>query len=71
MVHAPPTLATVALVVYGRVRTMPFIVVRVTTGAVVWIVIALAPLVPVFAAVSVCVVVTVYVPLDDSVGENV
>ena len=40
-------------------RAVPLTDVSVTTGAVVSIVIALAPLVPVLVAVSVCVVVTV------------
>ena len=39
-------------------RAVPLTVVSVTTGALVWIVIALAPLVPVLVAVSVCVAVT-------------
>ena len=56
MVHAPPTFVTVAFVVYGKVRAVPFTDVTVTVGADVWTVIAFAPLVPVLAAVSVCVV---------------
>ena len=71
VVHAPPTLRHRHV---RRVREgagVPLTDVSVTTGAVVWIVITLAPLVPVLAAVSVCVVVTLYVPLVDSDGENV
>ena len=49
---------TVAEVVYGKVRTAPLTDVSVTSGAAVWTVIALAPLVPVLAPVSVCVAVT-------------
>ena len=71
MVHAPPTLVTVALVMYGNVRAVPLTDVRLTVGAAVWIVIALAPLEPTFVAVSVCVVVTLYVPLAASGLENV
>ena len=62
---------TVAFVVYGNARAVPFTDVTVTVGADVWTVIAFAPLVPVFVAVSVCVVVTLYVPLDDNAGANV
>ena len=71
MVHAPPTFVTVAFVVYGKVRAVPFTDVTVTVGADVWTVIAFVPLVPVFAAVSVCVVVTLYVPLVASAGAKV
>ena len=58
VVHAPPTVVTVALVVYGNVRAVPLTVVSVTIGAAVWIVIDFAPVVPVLPAVSVCVAVT-------------
>ena len=58
MVHVPPSVVTVVFVVYGKVRAVPFTVATVTVGAEVWIVIALAPLVPVFVAVSVWVAVT-------------
>ena len=57
--------------VYGNVRAVPLTAVTVTIGAEVWTVMAFAPLEPVLAVVSVCVVVTLYVPLDDSAGENV
>ena len=56
--HAPPTVVTVVLVVYGKVRTVPLTVVSVTTGAVRSTVIVCAPLVPRVAAASVCVAVT-------------
>ena len=56
--QAPPTVVTVALVEYGKVRTVPLTVVSVTTGAVVSTVIVWAPLVPVLPAASVCVAVT-------------
>ena len=59
MVHVPPTLVTVAFVVYGNVRAVLFTEVRVTVGAAVWTVIDCAPLEPVLPAVSACVVVTV------------
>src|SRR4051794_31307572 len=59
VVHAPPTVATVAFVVYGNVRTVPLTVVSVTAGAAVLMVIACAPLLPTLLAVSVCVAVTV------------
>ena len=59
VVHTPPRVVTVALVTYGNVRAVPFTDVTVTVGAAVWIVIVFAPLVPVFAAVSVWVAVTV------------
>ena len=59
VVHAPPTVVTVALVAYGKVRAVLFTEVSVTVGAAVWIVIVFAPLVPVLVAVSVCVAVTV------------
>ena len=52
-------------------RAVPLTVVNVTVGAVVWMVMTLVPLVPVFVAVSVWVAVTLYVPLDDSAGVNV
>ena len=59
MPHAPPTVVTVAFVVNGNVRAVPFTLVSVTIGAAVSIVIVLAPLVPTLAAVSVWVAVTV------------
>ena len=58
VVQAPPTVVTVAFVEYGKVRAVPFTDVSVTTGALVWIVMVLAPLVPTLLAVSVCVAVT-------------
>ena len=58
VVHAPPRVVTVALVVKGNVRAVPLTVVIVTAGAAVLMVIDCAPLVPVFVAVSVCVAVT-------------
>ena len=45
---------------------MPLTVVSVTTGAIVSTLIAWAPLVPVLAAVSVCVAVTLYAPVAES-----
>ena len=57
--HAPPMVVTVAFVVYGNVRAVPFTLVSVTTGAVLSTVIDFAPLVPVFPAVSAWVAVTV------------
>ena len=57
VVHAPPSVVTVVFVLKGNVRTPPLTVVNVTVGAAVLIVIDCAPLVPVFAAVSVCVAV--------------
>src|SRR3954453_21248001 len=71
VVHAPLTVATVALVVKGKVRAVPLTLVMVTVGAAVWIVIALAPLLPTLLAVSVWVAVTLYVPFDASGLENV
>src|SRR4051794_2495123 len=71
VVHVPPTVVTVAFVENGKVRAVPFTDVSVTVGAVVWIVMTCAPLVPVLVAVSVCVAVTLYVPLADNVGEKV
>ena len=68
VVHVPPSVVTVVLVMNGNVRAVPFTVVIATTGAAVLMVIACAPLVPVFAAVSVCVAVTLYVPLAARVG---
>jgi hypothetical protein len=53
---------TVALVVYGNVRAVPFTVVSVTVGADVWTVMALAPDVPVLPAVLFCVAVIEYAP---------
>ena len=66
VVHAPPRVVTVALVMNGKVRAVPFTVVNVTVGAAVLMVIDCAPLVPVFVAVSVCVAVMLYVPFADS-----
>ena len=57
--QAPPTAVAVTLIDSGKVRAVPLTVVRVTTGAVASTVITLAPVVPVFAAVSVCVAVIV------------
>ena len=57
--HAPPTEVTVLLVVNGNVRAVPLTVVSVTTGSVRSTVTLCAPLVPVFAAVSVWVAVIV------------
>ena len=57
VVQVPPTVVTVALVMKGKVRAVPLIVVTATTGAAVLMVIDCAPLVPVFVAVSVWVVV--------------
>src|SRR3954464_1063782 len=57
VVHAPPSVVTVAFVMNGNVRAVPFTVATVTTGAAVLMVIDCAPLVPVFVAVSVCVAV--------------
>ena len=71
VVHAPPRVVTVAFVVYGNVRAVPFTCVRVTVGALVFTVIACAPVVPVFVAVSDCVTVIEYVPLVDKAGEVV
>ena len=68
VVQVPPTVVTVVFVMKGNVRAVPFTVVIATTGAAVLIVIDCAPLVPVFAAVSVCVAVTLYVPLADNAG---
>ena len=68
VVHVPPSVVTVVLVMNGNVRAVPFTVVIATTGAAVLMVIDCAPLVPVFAAVSVCVAVTLYVPLAARVG---
>ena len=55
--HAPPTAVAVTLIESGNVRAVPFTVVSVTTGSVWSTVIALAPVVPVFAAASVWVAV--------------
>jgi hypothetical protein len=71
VVQAPPIVVTVVFVVYGNVRAVPLTVVTETVGAAVLIVIDCAPDVPVFVAVSVCVAVTEYVPLAESVGEVV
>src|SRR3954467_13929243 len=56
---------------YGNVRGVAFTEVTVTVGAAVWTVIDLAPLVPVFDAVSVCVAVTVYAPFAANALEKV
>ena len=53
VVQVPPRVVAVVFVMNGKVRAVPFTVVMATTGAAVLIVIACAPLVPVFAAVSV------------------
>src|SRR4051812_21933309 len=66
VVQTPLTLVTVVFVMYGKVRGVAFTEVTVTVGAAVWTVIDLAPLVPVFDAVSVCVAVTVYAPFAAS-----
>ena len=58
VVHVPPKVVTVALVVYGNVRVVPLTVETVTVGAAVWTVIDLAPEVPVLPAASDCVAVT-------------
>ena len=58
MPHAPPTEVAVTLIESGNVRAVPLTEVRVTIGAVVSTVMALAPLVPVLANVSVWVAVT-------------
>src|SRR5262245_48669433 len=50
--HAPLTDVAVTLVVYGKVRTVPFTEVRLTTGAVVSRLIVCAPLAPVLPAAS-------------------
>jgi hypothetical protein len=71
MPHAPPKLVTIVLVLYGKLRTVPLTVVSVTTGAVASILIVCAPLVPVFAAASLCVAVTVYAPFTASELTNV
>ena len=66
MPHAPPIAVAVTLIESGNVRAVPFTVVSVTTGNVRSTVIALAPVVPVFAAVSVWVAVIVYAPSAES-----
>jgi hypothetical protein len=58
VVHAPPKVLTVALVMNGNVRAVPLTVVSETVGAAVLIEMVWAPLVPVFVAVSDCVAVT-------------
>ena len=58
VVHAPPRVVTVALVESGKVRAVPLTVVIVTTGTTRLMVMDCAPLVPVFAAVSLCDAVT-------------
>src|SRR5262245_61303205 len=58
VVHAPPRVLTVAFVMNGKVRAVPFTDVSVTVGAAVLIVIVCVPLVPVFRAVSDCVTTT-------------
>ena len=57
VVHAPPNVDTVAFVTNGKVRAVPFTVVKVTVGAAVFSVIDCAPLEPVLPAVSDCVAV--------------
>ena len=57
--QAPPTVVAVTLIDSGKVRAVPLTVVSVTTGRVRSTLITLAPLVPVLAAVSVCVAVIV------------
>jgi hypothetical protein len=69
--HAPPTEASGALVVYGKVRGLPLTFVNVTMGADTSTLIACAPLVPVLPAVSVWVAVTVYAPVAVSCGASV
>jgi hypothetical protein len=71
LLHAPPSVLTVAFVMKGKVRAVPLTVVNVTVGAAVFTTTFCAPVVPVFPAVSVCVTVTVYVPLVDSAGDAV
>src|SRR3954452_8250890 len=71
VVHAPPRVVTVVLVVYGNVRAVPLTVVSVTVGAAVLIVMDCEPLVPVLVAVSLCVAVTLYVPFAASALEKV
>ena len=56
--HAPPTLVATAFVRNGKVRTVPFTLVSVTTGAVLSTVIDWAPEVPTLLTLSVCVAVT-------------
>src|SRR3954449_13454143 len=68
VVHTPPIVATVAFVMNGNVRAVPFTVVIVTVGTTRLTVIDCAPLVPVFAAVSVCDAVTLYAPVVESAG---
>src|SRR4051812_1157636 len=58
VVHVPPTVVAVVLVMNGKVRAVPLTVVSATTGAAVLTVIDCAPLVPLLAAVSVWVAVT-------------
>ena len=64
--QVPPTVVTVALLMYGNVRVVPFTVVSVTTGVVLSTVIDCAPLVPTLLAVSVCVAVTRTTPSAES-----
>src|SRR3954454_7827963 len=71
VVHVPPTVVAVVLVMNGKVRAVPLTVVSATTGAAVLTVIACAPLVPLLVALSVCVAVMLYVPFADRVGEVV
>jgi len=62
VVHVPPNVVTVALVVYGNVRPTPLTLVSVTVGPEVRIVIDFEPDVPVFPAASFWVAVTEYAP---------
>ena len=55
--QVPPTVVTVALLMYGNVRAVPFTDVSATTGRVVSTVIDCAPEVPTLLAVSLCVAV--------------
>src|SRR3954447_7900970 len=71
VVHAPPSVVTVAFVMNGNVRAVPLMVPTVTTGAAVLTVIDCAPVAPVFVAVSLCVAVTAYVPFAETAGEVV
>jgi hypothetical protein len=62
--------AMLALVVYGKVRALPFTLVRVTTGADVSTLKLCGVLVPTLPTLSPCVAVTVKLPLA-SVGDAV
>src|SRR4051794_29231521 len=71
VVHAPPSVVTVAFVMNGNVRAVPLMVPTVTTGAAVLTVIDCTPLEPVFVAASLCVAVTAYVPFAETAGDVV